>query len=87
MCDTPAAANLSNPPHPLDAFRNHYNRFETLVRQAVANPTNSTIVARLGDDLDEFLRLVIEVRTYFNFDCMALCSLNINTAHQFVQCC
>lgn len=65
MCDVPAqtvTGDLSNPQNLLDAFRVHYTRFETLVHQAVINPTDSVVLARLGDDLDEFLAMVVEVR-------------------------
>ncbi|KAJ7268110.1 hypothetical protein B0H12DRAFT_996671, partial [Mycena haematopus] len=44
----------------LDAFRSHYHRFETSVTNVVQSPTDAVVIARLGDDLDEFVRLVQE---------------------------
>src|SRR6266436_8239600 len=60
-------ATVSNPeglfgPHDLlSAFRTHYRRFERAIQEASVNPTDSTVLARLGDDLDGFTNLVIEV--------------------------
>ena len=45
----------------LGAFRTHYSWFENAVREALLSPTDSTILARLGDDLDEFANLAIAV--------------------------
>ena len=45
----------------LIAFWTHYRRFEHAINDALLNPTDSTVLARLGDDLDEFLNLVAEV--------------------------
>lgn len=45
----------------LDEFRAHYRRYENLVRAATLNPTDSTVLERLGDELDVFIALVIEV--------------------------
>lgn len=45
----------------LGAFRTHYLRFEGAVREALLYPTDSTVLARLGDDLDEFASLAIAV--------------------------
>ena len=49
----------------LGAFRTHYWRYEHLVREATSNPTDSTVLARLGDELDEYIALVIEVWFYY----------------------
>ncbi|KAK6987992.1 hypothetical protein R3P38DRAFT_2778684 [Favolaschia claudopus] len=38
----------------LNAFRTHYHRFAAAVTDLSTNPTDATVVARLGDDLDEF---------------------------------
>ncbi|KAJ7026560.1 hypothetical protein C8F04DRAFT_966270 [Mycena alexandri] len=38
----------------LDAFRTHYHRFAAAVANLVSNPTDATVIARLGDDLDEY---------------------------------
>ncbi|KAJ6481519.1 hypothetical protein C8R47DRAFT_982430 [Mycena vitilis] len=48
----------SEGPNLLDAFRLHFNRFQDAVAAIIQNPTDAVVVARLGDDLDEFLRLV-----------------------------
>ena len=45
----------------LGAFRTHYRRYEHLVLEATLNPTDSTVLARLGDEVDEYLTLLIEV--------------------------
>lgn len=51
-----------NPPDDLlGAFRIHYRRFEQAIADTLINHTDSTVLARLGDDLDEFLLLVTEV--------------------------
>jgi hypothetical protein len=45
----------------LAAFRNTYQQYEQAVRVALLNPTDPTVLARLGDDLDGFATLAIEV--------------------------
>ena len=45
----------------LDAFHVHYRCYEHLVQEATSNPTDSTILAHLGDELDMYLALVLEV--------------------------
>ena len=45
----------------LDAFRTNYYRYEQLVMETVTHAADSTILARLGDELDEYLNLVNEV--------------------------
>lgn len=45
----------------LSAFRINYSKFERAIQEAVVDATDSTVLARLGDDLDEFANLVIEV--------------------------
>ena len=49
-------------PDLLTAFRSHYYRFEQAVTDSLIYPTDSTVLARLGDDLDGFVNLVGEVR-------------------------
>ncbi len=44
----------------LNAFRQHYHSYETTVRDAVANSADAVVLWRLGDDLNEYLRLVQE---------------------------
>lgn len=46
----------------LQAFQTHYHRFEHVISSTLQNPTDSTVLARLGDDLDEFANMVTEVR-------------------------
>lgn len=58
MSQTPVPASNVNL---LDAFRAHYVAFERQVAEAMTSPTDSTILARLGDDLDTYLVLVNEV--------------------------
>jgi hypothetical protein len=45
----------------LDAFRSHYADLEQWVTQAMTNATDPVLVARLGDDINAFLALVVEV--------------------------
>lgn len=45
----------------LFAFRTHYHRFEQAVPEALAESSDSNVLARLGDDLDTFSSLVAEV--------------------------
>lgn len=52
---------LEEPSELLDAFRSNYHCYERLVMEAVTHATDSTILARLGDELDEYLNLVNEV--------------------------
>lgn len=53
--------SLHSPEDLLGAFRLHYNRFERAITDAHTNSTDPTVLARLGDDLDEFLALVTQV--------------------------
>ncbi|KAJ7899720.1 hypothetical protein B0H13DRAFT_1622612 [Mycena leptocephala] len=46
----------------LDAFRLHYNRFRDAVAAIIQAPTDAVVIARLGDDLDEYVQLVQQVR-------------------------
>ncbi|KAJ7735629.1 hypothetical protein DFH07DRAFT_870733 [Mycena maculata] len=52
----------------LDALRTHYHRFTAAVADLTANPTDVMVIARLGDDLDEFARIVEEHPTVFTLD-------------------
>lgn len=45
----------------LSAFRIHYHQFQLAVTEALNEDTDTTVVERLGDDLDEFTALVNEV--------------------------
>ena len=42
------------------AFRVHYYQFEQAVHEATAVLADSTVLARLGDDLDEYSSLISE---------------------------
>lgn len=44
----------------LTEFRTRYCRFQHSIAEAVRTNADSTILARLGDDLDEYQKLVIE---------------------------
>ena len=48
----------------LDAFRTHYHRFAAAVTSLATDPTDAIVIARLGDDLDEFAAIVQEVSTH-----------------------
>ena len=61
----------------------YYCCYEDLVREATSNPMDSTVLARLGDEIDEYLTLVTEVRfsvpatineTEYYLACPHLCS-------------
>ena len=56
----PTLESELNPLHLLDAFCLHYYHFQTVVVEAITNLTNSTVLARIGDDLDEYTALVHE---------------------------
>ena len=45
----------------LAGFRTHFHRYSQAVHEAIQNSSDSTVLARLGDDLDEFGGLVAEV--------------------------
>lgn len=50
----------------LSAFVTHYQHFQRVVPKAVTGNTDSTVLARLGDDVDTFMQLVIEVHIYLH---------------------
>ena len=52
----------------LDAFRYHYFRYETIVREAITGTTDSTVLARIGDDLDEYATILAEVTRLLSFE-------------------
>jgi hypothetical protein len=41
--------------------RLHYNRFQDAVAAIIPAPTDAVVIARLGDDLDEYVQLVQQV--------------------------
>ena len=45
----------------LSAFCDFYRQYKQAVTQALQNSANPTILARLGDDLDEFATLATHV--------------------------
>ncbi|KAJ7670248.1 hypothetical protein B0H17DRAFT_948902 [Mycena rosella] len=50
----------------LNAFRSHYTGFQTSVAAIVQTPTDSVVIARLGDNLDEYVQLVQQHSTIFD---------------------
>ena len=60
----------------LPAFRMRYRRFEQAIQEAVLNPTDATVLARLGDDIYEFITLVAEV----SCNCLSVSS-NLHRLH------
>ncbi|KAH8108647.1 hypothetical protein DFH11DRAFT_1516599 [Phellopilus nigrolimitatus] len=54
------AENQLNPQDLLSAFRSHYRRFEHAIQEAISSNADSTVVSRIGDELDEYVRLVNE---------------------------
>lgn len=58
-----ASAHLNPTSHSelLEAFRNHYHRFERSVHDAVVNSADTVVLWQLGDDLDQYTSLVTEV--------------------------
>ncbi|KAJ7632351.1 hypothetical protein FB45DRAFT_866070 [Roridomyces roridus] len=50
----------------VDAFRLHFNRFREAVSDIVQTPTDSVVIARLGDDLDEYAGLVRQNSAIFD---------------------
>ncbi len=49
----------------LDAFRHHYFRYEAIVREATTHATDSTVLARIGDDLDEYATILAEANSNY----------------------
>lgn len=39
----------------VQAFQAHYQHFEQAIREAIEGSADSTVLARLGDDIDEYL--------------------------------
>lgn len=73
---------VEEPNELLDAFQTNYHHFEQLVREAVTHATDSTILARLGDELDEYLNLVNEVSSEIIFkNNILITSTELNTIH------
>lgn len=48
----------------LQAFRRYYNGFVQSIHDAIHSSADSTVLERLGDDLDRYLELVLEVRKH-----------------------
>ncbi|KAJ7705834.1 hypothetical protein B0H14DRAFT_3099686 [Mycena olivaceomarginata] len=44
----------------LNAFRSHYQRFQTAVTDLVGSNADAIVISRLGDDIDEFAEIVNE---------------------------
>lgn len=53
---------MSNPNNSLlDAFRTHYHRLKSALEEAHKGQTDSTVLQRLGDDLEEYWTLLSQV--------------------------
>ena len=80
MSETDHSSSFTHPQSLLDAFRTNYHRIERAVHEIVTVQSDTTVIARLGDDLDEFLSLVIEVSQLLPFGSFKLsdasCSQN-----------
>jgi hypothetical protein len=50
-----------NPQDLLAGFRTYFHRYSQAVQEAIQSTTDSTVLACLGDDLDEFSGLVAQV--------------------------
>jgi hypothetical protein len=59
--EQPTDSTLVSPDDLLAAFREHYHRFTQAVNDTISNATDSIVLARLGDALDEYSGLVNEV--------------------------
>jgi hypothetical protein len=57
----PASAQHENNLELLSAFRTHYYRFGQAIHETTAALADSNVLARLGDDLDEYSDLVTQV--------------------------
>ena len=53
--------SFNEPQELLTAFRTHYCHLEHLVTEATMHATDSTVLARLGDKLAEYINLIIQV--------------------------
>lgn len=69
-----ASSNSQTSEDLLTAFRLHYHQFDRAIHDALKGQTDSVVLARLGDDLDEYLTLVNEVSLYV---CI-FCALRLN---------
>jgi hypothetical protein len=45
----------------LEAFQQHYHRFESSIHTAVLNSADLLVLWRLGNDLDQYIHLVHQV--------------------------
>ena len=53
----------------------YYCHYEDLVHEATLNPTDSMVLTRLGDEIDEYLALVTNIKeTECYLACPHLCS-------------
>ena len=51
----------------LNTFRSYYHHYVNSIREAVANNADSIVLARLGDQVDEFAALLTQMRIYCIF--------------------
>jgi hypothetical protein len=56
------ASRTVTPSDLLTAFRQYYHQFQDAITYSLVHPTDPTVLARLGDDLDEFAHLAEHVR-------------------------
>lgn len=65
----------------LEAFRANYFRFEQAIHNAVTETYDSVVLARLGDDVDEYLSIANEVSPAYH-SCLSsadtVCSMHIS---------
>jgi len=65
----------------LQEFRARYEQFVTQVHEIMQSPTDSTVIARLGDDLDQFMQMAAQVHIYIFVDNFVL---NHNYQHAVI---
>jgi hypothetical protein len=67
------------------AFHSHYHQFVHTVEESMEHATDSTVLARLGDSIDEFVQLVNEVNSIsIDFTDVAL-TIDISTRLSFTE--
>ncbi|KAJ7769142.1 hypothetical protein DFH07DRAFT_954373 [Mycena maculata] len=69
----------------LNAFREHYHRYERTVREAIANSADAVVLWRLGDDLNQYMGLVNEHSAIFEPAEFSLITHNIGAMENDVR--
>ncbi|KAJ7238333.1 hypothetical protein B0H12DRAFT_995577, partial [Mycena haematopus] len=69
----------------LEAFRSHYQHFRISVAEIVNNPTDAVVIARLGDDLDEFAEMVQEHPEVFDPEELDILQVSIAAMQSDIQ--